>query len=73
MEVTDSRIRGWAERLVESGIVQEDGRDYGSECCDRFHAILEYIDGAQESSVQGTIDLMPQAFQDVATELSQFV
>ena len=71
--VTDSRIREWAERLVEGGIVREDGRDYGSGCCDRFHATLEYIDGAQESSVQGTTDLMPQAFQDVVSEVSQLM
>ena len=71
--VTESRIREWAERLVEGGIVQENGRDYGSGCCDRFQATLEYIDGAQESSVQGTTDLMPQAFQDVVSEISQLL
>ena len=71
--VTDSRIREWAERLVEGGIVQEDGRDYGSGCCDRFHATLEFIDGAHESSVQGTTDFMPQAFQDVVSEVSQLM
>ena len=72
-EVTESRIREWAEQLVEGGIVLEDGRDYGSGCCDRFHATLEYIDGTQESSVQGTTDLMPQVFQDVVSEVSRLV
>lgn len=72
-EVSDSRIREWAEQLVEGGIVREEGRDYGNECCDIFHATLDYIDGTQESSVRGTTSLMPQSFQDVVSEISQFL
>ena len=71
--ITDSRIREWAEQLVNGGIIQEDGRDYGNECCDIFNATLDYIDGTLESSVQGTTTLMPQIFQNVVSEISQLV
>ena len=71
MGVAESRIRDWAERLLAGGIIEENGRDYGTECCDRFHSVLDYADRIGGASVQGTTDLMPAAFQEVISELSQ--
>lgn len=71
--VTDEQVRAWADQLLDAGILALDGRDYGDDCCDRFHVELSYADGLSQAAVRGAVDLMPAGIQSVAADLAGLI
>jgi len=40
-----------------------DGQDFGSSCCDHFHADLDYRDDRGASTVRGSLDKLPESLR----------
>ena len=52
--VSNDQIALLAGRLEFSGVLESDGRDFGTECCDLFHYALEYESGDDSSRLERT-------------------
>lgn len=70
LALVDAQLESWSRRLREAGILDLDGTDYGSQCCDFFDVELSYSDGLEEASIRGTTDRMPASIQAVVNDLA---
>jgi len=64
LPVSAAQVEELARRLDEIGVMDLDGRDYGTECCDDFHYELTYQRGQRAATVRGGGARLPAALAD---------
>lgn len=53
------QIQALAEDLENTGILEMNGQDFGTQCCDDFHYVVTYGAGFQTATVQGDGQRLP--------------
>jgi hypothetical protein len=57
--VSVAQVERTARDMRDSGILQLDGIDFGTQCCDQFAYVVTYEDGTRTSTVQGDGGTLP--------------
>lgn len=68
-QLSPSQVRYYSDLMLNGGILEHDGEDFGEPCCDQFYyqLVLRYDD--REASVKGTASTLPPGLAYAATEL----
>lgn len=66
------QITRLAQDLEDGGILELDGTDFGTQCCDDFHYELRYASGNRTSFVEGSGALFPAELAAVIQRLVAF-
>lgn len=67
--VTPAQVESLARSFVDAGLLTTDRTDFGTQCCDQFHYVLEYADGSTEAGVQGSSETFPDGLHAALTTL----
>jgi hypothetical protein len=59
LPVSPALVAELAGALERAGVLELDGRDFGTQCCDQFYVELTYERGDQAYSLEGTEGLLP--------------
>ncbi len=59
LPVSAELVEELGEALQRAGVLEMDGTDFGSECCDQFYAELTYRNGERSAHVKGTVSRFP--------------
>lgn len=71
--LTRAQVLDYSARLREAGILANDGRNYGDQCCDQFYYAVEYREGNREAVVRGAMGALPSKLADVVADLHALV
>jgi len=71
--LTSAQVTHYAELLEEAGIRLLDGTDFGEECCDQFHFVVEYRVRGRTSTVQGSGGTLPDDLSRAVAEIHRLV
>lgn len=58
--LSEAQVVSLATRVEQAGVLENDGRDYGTECCDIVSYVLEYERGDLRSRIQGSGSRLPE-------------
>jgi hypothetical protein len=70
-DLTPAQVAYYADLLIDAGIHAHDGKDFGNECCDQFHYVVEYRDGERTSTMRGAAGNFPADLGRAINELQQ--
>jgi hypothetical protein len=59
--LSSEQVAELARRLDESGVMELNGTDFGSGCCDLLYVDLTYVRGPRATHVRGRQDRLPEA------------
>lgn len=57
--LSEAQIRQAGEDLRASGVLELDGVDFGTQCCDQFSYVITFEDGDRTSTVRGDSGTLP--------------
>jgi hypothetical protein len=60
MHLSAAQVVNLAGLLIDAGILDHDGADFGVQCCDQFHYAVEFRDGDRRSTVRGSSEAFPE-------------
>lgn len=63
------QIQDLAQRIEDTGILNMDGTNFGSQCCDQFEFVVVYETGEESATVEGSSELFPTDLRAVVFTL----
>lgn len=70
-DLSPAQVVYYAELLIDAGIHRHAGTDFGDECCDQLHYVVEYRDGERTSIVRGGAGNLPADLARAIGEIGQ--
>ena len=71
--LSPTQVRYYSDLLLDGGILEHDGKDFGHPCCDQFYYTLVLRFGDREASVSGASTTLPAGLAHAAAELDRLV
>ncbi len=71
--LSPTRVRYYSQLMLDGGIIEHDGKDFGNPCCDQFYYTLSFRYGDREATVRGAGTTLPAALAYAVTELDRLV
>lgn len=68
-QLSPSQVRYYSDLILNGGIIEHDGKDFGHPCCDQFYFELVFRFGDSEASVKGATSTLPPGLAYAASEL----
>jgi len=60
MHLSAAQVVNLAGLLIDAGILEHAGTDFGVQCCDQFHYAVDFRDGDRRSTVTGSTEAFPE-------------
>lgn len=67
------QVRRYSQMLLDGGIIEFDGEDFGNPCCDQFYYTIVFAYGDREASVKGATTTLPAGLAHAVMELDKLV
>lgn len=71
--LSPTQVRYYSDLMLDGGIIEHDGKDFGHPCCDQFYYTLSFRYGDREASVRGATTTLPAGLAYAAAELDRLV
>jgi hypothetical protein len=71
--LSPDQVRHFSQMLLDGGIIDFDGEDFGNPCCDQFFYTVLFAFGDREATVKGATTTLPAGLAHAVLELDQLV
>jgi hypothetical protein len=71
--LSPAEVRHYSQMLLDGGIIEFDGEDFGNPCCDQFYYTVVFAYGDREATVKGATTTLPAGLAYAVMELDQLV
>lgn len=73
LHLSAAQVMQLTDLLVDAGVLDADGKDFGVQCCDQHHFAVEARIGDRESRFQGSSEALPSPLKEAVLTLGRLL